>query len=64
VSRSVLPHRVEHTAEAHRVASVTSSPSVVSSEIEGFVILTCICLTARLFRMTLVTVPHTQRTSS
>jgi hypothetical protein len=26
--------------------------------------LTCICLTARLFRMTLVTVTHTHRTSS
>jgi hypothetical protein len=27
-------------------------------------LLTCICLTARLFRVTLVTVPHTHRTSS
>jgi hypothetical protein len=28
------------------------------------VVLTCICLTARLFHMTLVTVLHTHRTSS
>jgi purine nucleoside phosphorylase len=38
VSRSVLPHGVEHTAETHRVAYVTSSLWVVSSEMVGFVI--------------------------
>jgi len=38
VTRSVLPHEVERTAEVHRVAYVTSSPWIVSSEMEGFVI--------------------------
>ena len=36
--RRVLPREVEHTAETCCVAYVTSSPSVVSSEMEGFAI--------------------------
>jgi hypothetical protein len=33
-----LPREVEHTAGTRRVAYVASSPSVVSSEMEGFVV--------------------------
>jgi len=39
VGRRVLPREVEHTAETRWVAYVASSPSVVSSEMKGFVVL-------------------------